>query len=345
MPQPTAMTTPAGWTAAELAADGRWTFHLGAAERQGLLDAIRQAHEPSKPLFAYGRGDIDLGAAAAPIAAASREVRDGRGVALVRGLPRAGMSEDEFQLLTWAIGLHFGVARPQGKATQYIAAVRDAGTDYRSATGRGYSSNAGLDFHVDGADVVALTCYNAARSGGMSMCTSSVALHQRIAAERPDLLPLFYEPFAYSRQGEQAPDEGAFLRCPLYGVEQGRLFGRLNRNRVTRALDLVEEIVRRPELMVSMWLGEGDMQLINNHVVLHSRTGFEDHPEPERKRLLFRLWLATPDSHPLPPAWQEAYKSVAPGSVRGGIQGLAHDEACRGFERRQAADLGMQAAP
>ena len=58
--------------------------------------------------------------------------------------------------MNWAIGLHTGVARPQGKASQYISPVRDAGVDYRAASGRGYSSNAKLDFHVDGADLATL---------------------------------------------------------------------------------------------------------------------------------------------------------------------------------------------
>jgi hypothetical protein len=36
---------------------------------------------------------------------------------------------------------------------------------------------------------------------------------------------------------------------------------------------------------------QGDIQILNNHVTLHSRRGFEDWPEPERKRHLLRLWL------------------------------------------------------
>jgi hypothetical protein len=35
----------------------------------------------------------------------------------------------------------------------------------------------------------------------------------------------------------------------------------------------------------------GDMQFLNNHVILHRRTEYEDHPEPERRRDLVRLWL------------------------------------------------------
>ena len=67
-------------------------------------------------------------------------------------MPREELNHEEFRLLSWVIGLKTGVARPQGNS-QYISAVRDVGTDYRAANGRGYSSNAELDFHVDVADL------------------------------------------------------------------------------------------------------------------------------------------------------------------------------------------------
>jgi hypothetical protein len=86
------------------------------------------------------------------------------------------------------------------------------------------------------------------------------------------------------------------------------------------------------------------MQILNNHVTLHSRTEFEDFDEPERKRCLFRLWLATPDSVALPETWKPFYRSVEPRTVRGGIIGLGYDNARRAFEQRQAADLGMRLA-
>jgi hypothetical protein len=55
---------------------------------------------------------------------------------------------------------------------------------------------------------------------------------------------------------------------------------------------------------------QGDIQLLNNAVTVHSRTEFEDYPEPERKRHLLRLWLATPGGRPLPPAIFERYPNV-----------------------------------
>jgi hypothetical protein len=272
----------------------------------------------------------------------------------------ADMAEADFELLTWAIGLHAGVARPQGKASHYLSAVRNAGTDYRSATGRGYSSNAELDFHTDGADIVALTCYNQGLSGGMSMVSSSVSAHEVMARERPDLAEILHQPFHFSRQAEQAPDEEAFYPNPIYAWEEDRLHSKWNRNRVNsaqkiegvpmlslaqrEAMDLLDEILRRPALMYEMYLQPGDMQLLNNHTTLHSRTEFVDHDDPALKRLLYRLWLAPPDGRRLPQSWKPFFRSIDPASVRGGIIGQQHDERCQAFEQRLAATHGMRVA-
>jgi Taurine catabolism dioxygenase TauD, TfdA family len=275
-------------------------------------------------------------------------------------MPRDGLTAQEFELLTWAIGLHTGVARPQGKASQFLSAVRDAGTVYRTGKGRGYSSNADLDFHTDSADIVLLTCYNVARSGGMSMVSSSITAHEVLAAERPDLAELLHQPHFFSRQQEQAPDEAPFYPNPIFDERDGLLFSKWNRNRLrsaqaiegvpvlsprhNEALDLLDEILRRDSVMYSMHLRPGDMQILNNHVTLHSRTEFEDHDDPALKRCLFRLWLAPPDGVALPESWRPAYRAVEAGSVRGGIIGQGYDDARRTFEVRQAADLGMTLA-
>jgi hypothetical protein len=355
-PPPIAAGSRAAWTADELAADPSWVFALDSAAAAGLLAAVRAALVPGKPLLAYRREDFALGAALPMLDAAFAEARHGRGIALLRGLPRDGVSAAEFELLTWAMGLHGGVARPQGKASHYLSAVRDAGTVYRSGTGRGYSSSAELDFHTDGADLVALTCFNTAKAGGMSMVSSSVTAHAIMAAERPELAALLHGTWHFSRQAEQAPDEAAFYPHPIFAERDGRLHSRWNRNRVTSAqhlgapalnpaqhaaIDLLDEILRRPEVMHAMHLAPGDMQLLNSHVTLHSRTSFEDHAEPGRKRLLYRLWLTPPGAPALPPAWAAGYRSAAANTVRGGIRGQAHGPAERHFEQRQAAALGM----
>ena len=351
----------AAWTVDDLRTDPGWIFELDDRGRRDLTQAVRQAADPDKTLFDYRRDDFDLRSAGPTIAAALGQVRDGTGFAILRGMPRDGLTAGEFELLTWAIGLHTGVARPQGKASPFMTAVRDAGTVYRTGKGRGYSSNADLDFHTDSADIVLLTCYNVAKSGGMSMVSSSVTAHEVMQAERPDLAELLHEPFYFSRQQEQAPDEALFYPNPVYDQRNGLLFSKWNRNRLRSAqaiegvpalspaqfdaLDLLDDVLRRPTVMHTMYLRPGDMQILNNHVTLHSRTEFEDHEDPALKRCLFRLWLAPPDGVALPESWRPAYRAVEAGVVRGGIFGQAYDDARRAFEVRQAADLGMKVAP
>jgi len=57
-------------------------------------------------------------------------------------------------------------------------------------------------------------------------------------------------------------------------------------------LDLYEEIAASPGFALDMQFEPGDVQLVSNHVVLHARTAYEDHPEPDRRRHLLRLWLS-----------------------------------------------------
>jgi hypothetical protein len=351
--------SPAVWNAAELEARRtRWTFTLGDRARRDLAAALSKARSPHKTLLDYRREDFDPGAAWDTIAKAFDEVKRGCGVALVRGLPREGIDEEGFKLLTWAIGLHAGVARPQGKASHYISAVRDAGTNYRSGTGRGYSSNAELDFHTDSADIVVLSCYNKAASGGMSITTSSLAAYERMKAEHPDLAHWLHEPVHFSRQGEEAPDEAPSYPHPIFDERGGKRFSKWNWNRVNsaqklegvpritpahrEALEKFDALVRRRDLAHNMWLEPGDLQIINSHVTLHSRTDFVDHDDAARKRLLFRLWIAPPDGDLLPESWRVLYKAVEPGTVRGGIIGQQHDERCKTFEQQQARALGMR---
>jgi len=353
-----ATDTPAAWSATELEGDRRWVYALDDRARRDLVEAVRKARDPDRTLLDYRGEDFDLGSGWPTIDAALAETARGRGVALIRGLPRDGLDEKDFELLTWAIGLHAGVGRPQGKASHYISAVRDSGTDYRTGTGRGYSSNAELDFHTDSADTVFLSCYNKAASGGMSITVSSIAAYRRMAEEYPRLVEWLHRPVHFSRQGEEAPDEAPSYPHPIFDESGGQLFSKWNWNRVRsaqkiegvppltaphlEALERFDELVRRPDLTHTMWLAPGDVQIINSHVTLHSRTNFVDHDEPAKKRLLFRLWLAPPDSDRLPESWRVLYKAVEPGTVRGGIIGQNHDESCQAFERRQAQALGMR---
>ena len=105
--------------------------------------------------------------------------------------------------------------------------------------------------------------------------------------------------------------------------------------------NLLDDILKRSNLMFTMYLEPGDLQLINNHAILHSRTTFIDSAKHNQKRLLFRLWLAPPYSFPLPISWKDYFRNTNPGTVRGGIRGQKYNIICKQFEERQATAMGM----
>jgi hypothetical protein len=236
--------------------------------------------------------------------------------------------------------------------------VRDEGGNYKVKNGRGYNTNAGLDFHVDSCDVVALMCLQTAKSGGTSKVTSSMAVVEEIKRLQPHLIPVMQQPFYYSYQGTNDASQPPFYKCPILGDDPEFFSLRANRKNVTAAqrdfpevprltpdqielLDLLDELLPDDKFCYSMELDRGDLQLLNNYVVIHSRTNFEDHDEPERKRHLLRLWLSIPQGQRLPPLWKEYFGDVEAGSVRGGVRGSQITDEFLAYERRQAANLGM----
>ena len=64
------------------------------------------------------------------------------------------------------------------------------------------------------------------------------------------------------------------------------------------------------ELVMPMDFQPGDIQFLHNHVMLHTRTAFEDYKEPDRKRHLMRLWLADPAGRPTPPGYRDNISGI-----------------------------------
>jgi hypothetical protein len=65
----------------------------------------------------------------------------------------------------------------------------------------------------------------------------------------------------------------------------------------------MERLAASPEFHLDMSIAEGEIQFLNNRVLLHGRTGYEDWPEIPRRRHLLRLWLYC-DDWPMFPANQ-----------------------------------------
>jgi hypothetical protein len=110
-------------------------------------------------------------------------------------------------------------------------------------------------------------------------------------------------------------------------------------------LAVLDKLTPSDEYCYSMELERGDMQLLNNFVIWHSRTSFEDFEGPSEKRHLMRLWLSTPNSPELPPEFKEFYGDCRPGAVRGGVRGGFVTAEFQEYEKHQAAVMRMPFKP
>lgn len=358
-------TRPRAWTSEDARRDTSWIQRLSAGDVAELDAALAHAKAAGKPWLEMAAQDFPLGAAARDALRRAFATAQGRwGMCLLKGLPVERWSEEDTKLVYWGIGLHAGVARTQNPASEYMNDVRDAGGAYKAANGRsrGYNTRAGLDFHMDSADIVALLCRRTAKSGGDSLVASTIAVAEELGRRRPDLLQVLKQPFYHHYQGSQDPLQPGYYACPIIGSDPEHFAMRVNRKnivaaerdfpelpRVTpqqwEAIDLLEEIMGDPRWCFSMRLAQGDLQLVNNYVIVHSRTPFEDFEEPDQKRHLLRLWLAMPGSQPLPADWAEYFIDTRANAVRGGLRGGQSSEAFAAYEKRQAEALGMLYRP
>ncbi len=350
---------PRAWLPPELHKDFSWIHHLHREAIHEIEEALQHAKATQKTWLEMTANDFPLKRhAKQAIDQAFAVTQTGYGMCLLKGFPVERWSVEDARLAHWGIGLNVGVARTQNRASQVMNDVRDEGGSYKVKNGRGYNTNAGLDFHVDSCDVVALLCLQTAKSGGTSKVTSSIAVVNEVKRLRPDLIPVMKQPFYYSYQGTNDATQPPFYKCPILGDDPEFFSFRANRKNVTAAqldfpevprldqkqielLDLLDELLPDDKFCYSMQLDRGDMQLLNNYVVIHSRTNFEDHDEPALKRHLLRLWLSIPQAQRLPSLWKEYFGAIEARSVRGGVRGSQMTEAFLAYERRQAANLGM----
>jgi hypothetical protein len=299
---------PAAWRGAEVASRDDWIEPLGPAaiaELEAARDAVRAR---GLGLAQMRREDFPLPALSPVLARVAREIEEGRGFVLLRGLPVTRWGDDDSALVYWGLGLHLGVPGAQNPAGELLGHVTDMGEEASNPFVRRYRTRGDIAYHCDLADAVGLLCLRTPRSGGASRIVSSVAVYDELLRRRPELVDRLYEPFLLDTRDEDGGGRLPYVPVPPCRHAGGRLrtfyHGDYFRSVVRHPevppftdqerelLDLYEEIASSPELYLDMQLEPGDVQLLSNHVVLHARTAYEDFPDPARRRHLLRLWLS-----------------------------------------------------
>jgi len=288
-----------------------WTQELTASERAEICRAVASATAQGKTPGTLTRADFRLPVLQARINEWIATLQRGRGFVLVRGFPVDELEPEEIELAYVCVGLQLGVPVSQDAQGTKLGHVRDRGQVRTGPEVRLYATTQRQDFHTDGADVIGLLCLQRAKRGGESRVVSSAAVYNEILARDRRLLDVLYEPMHWDRNDEQSPGEAPYFQLPVLhdvdGVPRFFYIGWYIRDaqrhpqvpRLTddqrAAMDLIETIANDPEFYVEMDFRPGDLQLLNNSVMLHSREAYDDYEEPERKRHLLRLWLSAHD--------------------------------------------------
>lgn len=305
---------PVAWKGKELAGQDSWIYRLSQQALEEIDAALQAVERKGLSVFEVTSRDFALPGLESELRKISRELEFGRGFAQIKGLPIERYTLEQARIIYWGIGIHLGQAVSQNSKGNFIGDVKDLGLDIRSAGVRGYQTKVASPFHVDETDVVGLLCWRPAKSGGASCIVSSMALYNELLKRHPCHVGLLYNGFNYDWRGEQARGRPPLYHWPVFEYYDGRLSCRYSRRMIEfaqqttgvmlskvekEAFDIMDGLIE--ELRLDINFEAGDMQFLNNYVILHSRTGFEDFPEPERKRHLLRLWLTVPNGRKLSP--------------------------------------------
>jgi len=239
----------------------------------------------------------------AELAAVLARIKAGPGLLILRGFPVDKYDAETMQLVYWGVGTHFGIGCSQSGDGDYLGHVTNV-----AKASRGYTTDRELNLHTDSAEIVGLLCVRDAREGGLSIYASSLKVHEIVEREHPEYLPVLERGFYCDRRGEEAPDDAPVTpyRVPVYSELDGVLSCRYVRGVIDKgaaalgtelsqfekeALGCFEAVAQRDEVRFEVMLKPGEASFINNYEILHARTGFVDHDDPAKKRLLHRLWL------------------------------------------------------
>ena len=233
------------WYAEDVRQDDAWVLRMTPTEIAGFEAALQHAKRANKPLLEMTQADFPLPLESQSVLRrAIASTQDRWGMCLIKGFPVDRWNEAETRMAYWGMSLYMGVGRTQNRASEIINDVRDIGASYKVKNGRGYNTNAKLDFHSDGSDIVGLICVKQAIEGGNSMVTHSIRAFRALQQERPDLAECLMRPFVFSRQGEQASDEAPYYRASVVGEKNGQLFCRHIRNHINSAQLTFDDIER-----------------------------------------------------------------------------------------------------
>jgi hypothetical protein len=308
------------WAARDFPPDRSWMKPFTPAMLAEIDAALGKAKARGIAPKDITPADFPLDTAAPLLQAVHQDLECGPGFAVLSGFPVDAYSHEDLVLAYCGLCSHLGRITLQNREGEFILDVTDKGKAY-DLQSRGYHSTAHLDFHNDGTNTVVLLCKETALEGGESMLVSGPAIYNEIVRNHPEHLAPLLRGFHHHRRDQREAGEAAVTpyRTPVFGYFNGLFHmayagpsiffceaeGVTITDREKAALECFVSVVERPEMRVGMDLRKGDIQFVNNYLVLHSRTAYRD--APDRRRHLVRLWLDDTASARLGPGKMDWY--------------------------------------
>lgn len=306
----------ADWTGAEISSGDGWRYILDQAEINDLKKMATDIRpltdgDPNR-LMSIALDKFKLGTFAPRLKQIYAGLKNGAGIAHVKGLPIHELNSADIATIYWGIGQHLGSATPNNPDGDMFGHITDLGKTQKDPNSRGYQTRERMDYHCDQCDIVGLICIRAAKSGGVSMVASSVRMYNELIRRHPELAEALAQPLYWTKHGEYAEGELPYYQSPVFNFIDDKLCTSFGPKHIEKghalpdtpglstqqrdAIRVAEEIAN--EHRYDMILEPGDMQFLNNYVALHTRSEYVDYDDPASKRLLWRLWLMNSDMRP-----------------------------------------------
>lgn len=315
-------TGRAVWKGSDLAGRDDWIIPFSSHDIAELDDALAVIEGRTTPFQEITGADFLLPALDDRLKSLAQELEEGRGFGVLRGVPVNKYSEKQLKIISWGLCSQFGTGIPQSRQGDWINHVidlRDQTSSPRPELDhiikrQGLRTNhAGgeLDFHTDTTDIFALFCLRNAKSGGLSRLVSVAMLHNLILARKPDYVKALYDGYFYMSQADDNAGLAARVsskRVPVFTRRGDTVQGYYISQVVQRAIDQgdvtygpveddaraeIQRVANAPGVAHEFLLEPGDLLVANNRAVLHARHDYQDHAELERRRHMYRLWMAT----------------------------------------------------
>jgi hypothetical protein len=300
---------PLAWKRGDLAPSD-WNVRIPPDCLAEIDAAVAAMRRDPVPTLLLTPAEFDMPACRALMRTVKGVLDDGAGFAVLDRLDTAKYDKEELTKIYWLQSQM--IARPVAQAYKgtLLYDVRDTGAKTGPRT-RADITNDELSWHSDygfnwPSPYIGLLVLRTAMSGGRSSIGSLYTGHNEMRRRHPGLLRRLYEPFYWNRQGEHADGDAICTFNPVFSVIDGVVRARFNRGlqpigyrllgqeidaEGMEALNTLFAIMGEPDNHVSFDLEPGQMEFIANSRMCHSRTTYQDHDDPDRRRHLVRIFL------------------------------------------------------